>query len=118
MLVRLDRVKQEKSNYNLNKIQVKEILNKNSINIIEAEAGKHYFYGYSAKKEDFFVVVCGEENLEFFVKGTPSGIIAARTKSADDVCDGSSEPIKERSAPLDNSAPDTNLDAYTIYQLG
>ena len=116
-LVRLDRVKSEQNNYDLNKTQVFQILKKNSVHSLQAKADKHYFYGYSAKKDNFFVVVCGEENSEFFVKGTPEGIIAVRSVDPADVCDGSSVPIKERNAPLDPNSADTNLDSYTIYEL-
>lgn len=116
-LVKLDRIKQEESGFDLIKPELLEVLRKNSINSIVSASGHEYFYGYSAKKEDFFAVVCGEVDREFFVEGTPAGIMAVRSKNAVDVCDGSSVPIKERPAPLDSNALNTDLDAYTIYQL-
>ena len=115
-LVKLDRLKKQASNYNLIKAEVRDILDNNSMNVISAESNKHYFYGYSEQKENFFVVVCGEEDW-FFVEGTPAGIMAVRSKDPAAVCDGSSVPIKERPSPLDMNVPETNLDAYTIYKL-
>ncbi len=116
-LVRLDRVKKEKNNFDLNKNQVLNILKTHSISGIKVEGDYHYFFGYSANKNDFFVVVCGEEEPKFFAKGTPNGIIAVNSSNPLEVCDGSSVPIKERALPLDDNAMSSSLDAYTIYQL-
>ena len=116
-MIRLNRITEEKSNYDLSKAQVFGILNNKTINIPKAQSGHEYFYGYSAKKENFFIVVCGEAESEFFVEGTPAGVMAVRSKNPTDVCDGSSVPIKVRTAPLDLNTTETNIDAYTIYKL-
>ncbi len=115
-LVRLDRLKKEKDNFDLNKAQVLTILKNNSVGSVDSAVDREYFYGYSAQKDDFFVVVCGESD-EFFVKGTPSGMIAVRTQNPVDVCDGSAVPIKERASALDPNADSENLDDYIVYQL-
>ena len=115
-LVRLDRLKKEEENFDLNKAQVLTILKNNSVGSVDSAADKHYFYGYSAQKKDFFVVVCGESD-EFFVKGTPNGMIAVHTQNPVDICDGSAVPIKERASALDPNADSKNLDDYIVYRL-
>ena len=115
-IIKMDRIVKNKNNFNLLKTQIINIGNNHSIEIPKAKDNKHYFYGYSAKKENFFLIVCGENN-KFFVNGTTEGIKAANSVDSNIACDGSIAPIKNRAEPLSTDASENNLDSYTIYEL-
>lgn len=115
--IKLNRIGQTDTEIKNSKSNIISILQSNLVSLPKAESENHYYYGYSAKKDDFFVIVCGENDEEFFVAGTNKGIIAANSVYAGNSCQKNLVPVKNRNYPMNKKAPNTRLDAYLIYQL-
>ena len=114
-IVKVDRASKNEGYYNLLKAQIVGIAQERAVKIPEPLGEKHYFYGYSAKKEDFFVAVCGENN-EILAQGTIAGLKAVHSVDTEVACKTGEAPVKEQDI-VDENASAEDLDSYTIYQL-
>lgn len=113
-LIKLDQIFSDKK-YKIDKNEVLNIFRKNMVSLPKIESNNHYFYGHSAKKSDFFVVVCSESRENFFIAGTNGGQKDLDIIYPAKACKNNLIPVGERFVPVKNSQ--NELDSYIIYQI-